>query len=449
MSKSDNLTDYFTDLGSAIRKKEGSDELVTPLLMPVRIGKIGGLSVEPIYREDVALLLSDIAEVLRGIYHTEALLSPQDFASMVEGIVIDEGDSYIPLSYIESTGEQYIDLHYVVKETDVIEMYYKNTLVSAADKFYFGVVDTQGSTWVDIYSSTGYIRFGQTSSQSEKALRYGALLSLQKSAFHVNLKKVLTLNYNSMPTHSLVLFANKNINDTIYGYGSVQCRWLRIKDGEGNKKIDLQPTMRGDGKIGLLDRISGQFYVNEGVGEDFVPGTSLNLPDGYELIDYVSFNGDKVYDAGYIQSSYSISCQFCLRATSKYVYGTISSPHTASVTLYTGSSGAWRWGSVYLGITTASGVFYTTKQQNGACEIDYASKTRSQSSAFTTHYPLIVGGYSSSTGSIVKSFVGEIYHFSIEEGDKLIADWYPCRNKEGEEFFWDNVKKAIIKKIEI
>ena len=354
--------------------------------------------------------------------------------------------TYIPLTYIEATGAQYFDTGYVVKETDVIEMFYRNPFVEAADKFYFGIVDGSVAIWVDIYNNTGYLRFGQTSSTVERGgkLRDGALLRIQKASFEVNNVEVLTLAYAGMPNLPMVMFANRNANG-VYGYSDVQCRWWRVTDADGNVTIDLRPVKRNDGAIGLLDKVSGNFFVSE-TDTPFVAGDEINIADGYELIDYVTFNADKLFDAGYINSDYSIACQFVSERTGQYVYGAISSPHTATISLYTGSSN-WRWGSTYLSRTTNNNTLYTTEQTNGSVMLDYTTANRSESSAFTTAYSMPLGGYVSASGVYTPNFKGKIYHFAVKNGSTLIKDWWPCKNADGEEGFWDNVSQSFVKAI--
>ena len=46
---------------------------------------------------------------------------------------IVETDTYTRLTYIECTGKQYINTGYVVKEDDIIDMYYIMTSTSCAD----------------------------------------------------------------------------------------------------------------------------------------------------------------------------------------------------------------------------------------------------------------------------------------------------------------------------
>ena len=94
-----------------------------------------------------------------------------------------EGDTYTPLTYIECTGEQYINLGYVVQEDDIIEMKYISTSTASSDKMLFGSYDSDGGyIWFSLYSNTAYVRFGTTSSVSVTNARMKYNLTMKKGS---------------------------------------------------------------------------------------------------------------------------------------------------------------------------------------------------------------------------------------------------------------------------
>ena len=82
-------------------------------------------------------------------------------------------------------------------------------------------------------------------------------------------------------------------------YGYCKSMGFRISKPNGDVVMNLKPCKRdSDGKIGMLDLVSGQFFINQGEEEDFLAGAEMRMGDEYEAIDYVTFKADKLFDAG-------------------------------------------------------------------------------------------------------------------------------------------------------
>jgi hypothetical protein len=107
-------------------------------------------------------------------------------------------ETYTRLTYLESTGAQYINTDYVVQEDDVIEMQYVTTLNSGAAKALFGCYDDNGDIWYSIYSNTAYARFGSDSSASSSNARQKNRMKMSRGQVDIDGTKV-TLSQNNMP----------------------------------------------------------------------------------------------------------------------------------------------------------------------------------------------------------------------------------------------------------
>ena len=358
-------------------------------------------------------------------------------------------ETYTRLTYIECNGKQYINTGYVVQEDDVIDMYYISTSTSSADKALFGVAESGNGIWTTIYSNTAYIRFGSTSSVSISNARMRYKLSLRKGKVDID-GSTSSPVFAALPTIPIYIFASNNNNNSVNMYGYCRSMGFKITKTSGEVVMDLKPCKRdSDGKVGMLDLVSGQFFVSAG-SEDFVAGAEMQMGNDYEPIDYVTFDADKLFDAGIIESTYKIEVLFERTNTSgtPYLYGIVTSPHTASVTAYLTSSGSWRWGSTYRGFTSNTTKMYKVEISNGTFVGDFSSVTFSKSAAFTTSDALVVGGYRGTSGGTYKQYIGYLYYFRIKEGDNVIADWYPCRRKsDGIEGFWDCVTNTFIEPI--
>ena len=374
-----------------------------------------------------------------------------DYASYIEGYIYNENiETYTMLSYIECNGQQYINTNYVVQEDDVIEMYYITTSTTSADKAMFGVAQNGIGIWATIYSNTSYVRFGSTASVTVSNARMRYKLTLKKGSVIIDDSSASPV-YASMPTIPLYVFASNNNNNTVNMYGYCRSMGFKISKENGNVIMDLKPCKRdSDGKIGMLDIISRNFFVSE-TDTDFIAGSELQMGSNYEAIDYVTFNADKLFDAGIIKSTYKIETLFERTETSKtpYLYGVITSPHTASVTAYLTSSGSWRWGSQYRGFTSNTTKMYKVEISNGTFVGDFTSASFTKSSDFSTPDTLVVGGSRAASGSLNKGYRGYIYYFRILNGSNPILDWYPCKRKsDGVEGFWDCVTQSFVSPID-
>ena len=310
---------------------------------------------------------------------------------VVQAAMAEVVETYTRLTYIEATGSQYINTGYVVQEDDIIDMYYISTSATSADKALFGVAESGNGIWATIYSNTSYIRFGSTASVTISNARMRYKITLKKGSAVID-DSTASPVFTAMPAIPLYIFASNNNNNKVNMYGYCRSMGFKISKENGDVVMDLKPCKRdSDGKIGMLDLVSGHFFINEGSGDDFIGGSEMQMSSEYEAIDYVTFKADKLFDAGIIDSTYKIEVLFERTETSKtpYLYGVITSPHTASVTAYLTSSGSWRFGSSYRGFTTNTLKMYKVEISNGTFVGDFTSSTFTKST-FTTPNTLVV-----------------------------------------------------------
>ena len=356
-------------------------------------------------------------------------------------------ETYTRLTYIECNGKQYINTGYIIQEDDVIEMNYISTSTTSADKALYGCYDENGNIWFLIYSNTGYVRFGSSASVSITNARMSYKLTMKKSSVTTDRGGSATPDFGGLPQVPLYLFARNNKDTSVGMYGYCRCLSFSIKNGSGEIVRDMWPCKRdSDGAIGMIDLVSGQFYANEGSGDDFIAGGEARMGEGYEAIPYVTFSKNKLYDLGIVNSTYTLEVMFARseKSTMDYLYGCVTSPHTATVSAYLSSAGAWRFGSSYKAINTIDTIIHRMIIKNGKTEFDFASGTFTKAT-FTTPNTVVLGGYRKASGSLTKTYQGKVYYFRITEGDTSIIDYYPCKRiSDGVEGFWDCVSQTFI-----
>lgn len=361
----------------------------------------------------------------------------------------EPAETYTPLTYIEATGAQYINLGYVVQEDDIIEMDYIRTSSTSADKALFGASDGTNGIWYSIYGTTAYYRFGHSASDNASGAGNRYRVRLQKGNVDVDgLTEALT--FTALPDVPLYLFAGNSNNESQWMYCYCKTRGFKITKQTGEVVMELRACKRdSDGKVGMIDSVSGKFFANDGIGDDFIAGAEIKATPEYELIDYVTFSKDKLYDLGIVKSTYSLEVMFkrSESTATPYLYGIVTNPHTASVTAYLSSGGAWRFGSSYKGLSTNNTVINRTIISNGKTEFNFTTGTFTKAT-FTTPDTVVLGGYRAASGALTKNYQGRVYFFRITEGDTPIIDYYPCKRKsDGVEGFWDCVTQTFIEPI--
>lgn len=377
-------------------------------------------------------------EVVEGAF---ILLDDKEFK-----VINDSPATYTRLSYIESTGEQYFNLNYVVKEADTIEMLYFSTSNTNGEKMLFGASDGVTATSASISSTSGLIRFGSNADLTLARVYQRYKIILKKSSV-VNGTASGAPVFSAMPNEPLYLFA-RNTNGVADSFGKHRCYYFRITDSDGNIVKNLRPVKRSDGVVGMLDEVDGTFYPSEsGVG--FVGGLEASIPEGYEVLDKLTFTKDKLFNTDlYINEKYTIETLMQTGApvgTAKYMYGVLSSNNKTTCTAYLASNGTWRFGASYRTINTADAdIHYLVQDINSVSKDRTRYNSNIPGGAFVTSYTLPIGGSISATGVYNKGFFGDIYYITIREGENTLLYWIPVRTADGVDGFWDCVSQKFI-----
>ena len=366
------------------------------------------------------------------------------FAVLKEGGVPDEPtlETYTRLTHIECTTKQYFDTGYELQETDTIEAYY-DTVVESADKFLFCC----GNTWLSLYSTYAYVRFGMTSSKSINNGTINHYIKLKKGSVVLDVTTT-TLTFDTAPTGTLKMFGGYNSNGLYNGYKG-EATMFKITNGNGDVVMELHPVKRNsDGKIGMLDLVSGKFYASE-TDTDFIGGNEIRITEDYEVIDRTYFNEDKVFDTGFYGNNTTYIDVLFQRTDisgNDYLYG-CSNGNRFTAYLPPSSSGYWRYGSAYGQFITGTKKIYKGVITPTKLSVDRNSKSISPS-AFTTDFTIPLGGHTPSSGVPEASYQGYVYYFRMKHGDELLLDWFPCKRKsDGVEGFWDCVSQTFVEPI--
>lgn len=195
---------------------------------------------------------------------------------------------YQEVSYIESTGKEYIDTEIIAKGTIGFEVsffsYDKFTSSYPGYGSIFGgrTASTKNEIQVTTYSTTdnknGTFRYGTTSNSAYINLNETNIISYLNEDYTVNgiVYNVPRTNFNS--NQKITIFAVNN-GGTITQYGKVRLQYLKLYD-DNILVRDYIPCLRiSDGEIGLYDTVSKTFFTNKGTGEFQISENSLQTFD--------------------------------------------------------------------------------------------------------------------------------------------------------------------------
>lgn len=355
-------------------------------------------------------------------------------------------ETYTRLSYLESTGSQYINTGYVVQEDDIIEMQYTKLVRTTVEEYMFGASDDNGRVWAYISSNSIYPRFGGDSKSAFSSTRWKNVMTLQKGSVDFD-GTASEIGYVSLPQVPLYIFARNN-NGTAAGFATIKSAGCTITKASGELALKMRPCRRdSDGAIGMIDLVSGRFCENLG-SEPFLYGGGAQISEDYEILDYIAFDNDKIYDTGvYGNETTEIELLFRRTDTSgaDYLFGV---SYGSRLTGYLTSSGYWRYGSGAPVFNTNDKLLHYAHVTPGSTLIDNATRTFTVGNAFQTSSTIPVGGYKSSATAFSRTYQGHLYYFRMWHGTEVVADLMPCKRlSDGVEGFWDCVTQSFIEPI--
>jgi len=211
----------------------------------------------------------------------------EDYASFVDTISSGGGqayrlpDTYQEVTYIESSGTQYINTGYYAKGTSQFKLKVYNKTSSGV---LFGAYNTDWTTgcgyyhsnsstghdWIHYYNNTGTDEYGSTNSIQEIYYNKGTIY-VNGTLTHSENAKSFTINY---PTY---IFTGNWTGSRIEQPVDSKLYYFKILEN-GTLIRDFVPCYRkSDSVIGLYDLVNDTFYTNAGTGT-FTKGEDHNTP---------------------------------------------------------------------------------------------------------------------------------------------------------------------------
>lgn len=195
-----------------------------------------------------------------------------------------------------------------------------------------------------------------------------------------------------------------------------------------------------DNKPGMYDKVTGNFYTNQGTGE-FTYGDKVNqtLPAAYDKLDYIEASGAQYIDTGYLANSNTkIELDFTLSSVaSSAVFGGRAGPEANSFTIWscvTTSSNKSRFDYTLTGANNILGqvltldtryTFLKDKEKN---YIDGVALSSNGVKEYTTSYPAYLFAVNSA-GTAGYFHSGRMYYCKVWDNDVLVRNFVPALRK--------------------
>jgi len=182
----------------------------------------------------------------------------------------NDGNGYIEVEYLESTGTQYIDTEVKGSKDLKIDVNYYINDFNANRNYVFGSASDAGNRIQWSQANFTFIGYGNVytniSINNDNKMNH---IVLDKGAFYLNNNKVYdksNVNYNFSPDmDSITLFAC-HTNGTVKRFSSIRIYSAKIYDGE-NLIRDYVPMYDKNNRPCLFDKVEKKCYYNQGTGE--------------------------------------------------------------------------------------------------------------------------------------------------------------------------------------
>ena len=186
--------------------------------------------------------------------------------------------SYLPLKYLESTGTQYIDTGIYGTPTlkTTLDMQQLEINTETSGKGIFGCYNSntancyyfyqKGRGVTEFFWQCGFGNYVNTNSPIDTN-RHTVLFDNYKVYLDGTILNTFTSNTLTTTPQTLLLFNTHNATGGIYNALSQRFFSCKMEDN-GTLVRDFYPALRkSDNKPGMYDRITKQFFVNQGTGE--------------------------------------------------------------------------------------------------------------------------------------------------------------------------------------
>lgn len=351
---------------------------------------------------------------------------------------------YTPLTYIESTGTQYINTE-IIPANKIISTEAKFQLTSegtaAPTLIGSGVTDgTDNCRLFGIYQSKWRIKLSGTNWQSSNNI------DTHIHIIRINFSNGSFLDNNKILNNQVTISLTNNkplyIFDDNNGGGTEFCGKVYYLTLYNNNNLigDYRPARRdSDGVLGMYDLVSRTFKTNSGSGT-FIAGPPLaigkgggkSLPEEYQQVEWLQSTGTQYINAG-----------LATTATQKFKVKWSDWTNSESMAALFGSTG--QWGNTFLrynGVSflTTTSPSYKATSVTGTCWGEIELYSNGTAPVGTINGSISMTSYSNTDGvgnnltifrggANNKYAVAKLMYLQVYDGSTLQRYFFPCYRK--------------------
>lgn len=342
-----------------------------------------------------------------------------------------EKPKYKKLKYLKGDGASLIDLGIT---TGSLTGYDLEIKVDEGTKHNHVIFGTCGKN--DI--SNSIMQFGYIYRQ-ENFRNYASCESSSRSG---NIVKMMNFKENTNA---------KNSNVFLFGYstyiGDSSIYYVKLFDTSDTLTLDLIPVLDQNNIPCMYDKVSDQFFYNQGTGTFGYEIEELDAPE-IDYVEYLESTGTQYIDTGipvYDNTSYEIKAANKERG---YVFGVSGDYNVGRTELNMSASGCVpaMFGGGYKTCTLKNSTFgypHTIKMTPTQLFIDgeEIQEPNWGDTVPSSGYKMRLFGYLSWQKSYITITKSMVYYFKTYKGEELIQDLRPCLDIEGIPCMYDTVSK--------
>ena len=338
-------------------------------------------------------------------------------------------NQYKEVSYLESTGTQYIDTEFMPNQKTSVEIY-GNQISSSGSLF-------GTNPYFVITSGSGKYRFRYNNTIIDSTLSAITLarLKLDKNKVYINDTLLGTFNEAEFQSnYNALLFGRNTSSGKPEEVNAGRIYYCKIWD-DGNLIRDFIPVLDENDTPCLYEKVEKKYYYNKGTG-DFL--YKIKNQGKFQKLDYIESTGTQYIDTKYKPN----------QKTSVEIYGNqISSSGSLFGTnpyfVITSGSGNYRfrYNNTIIDSTLSAITLARLKLDKNKIYINDTLLGKFNEAEFQTTYNALLFGRNNASGKPEEVSAGRIYYCKIWDDGNLIRYFIPVLDENSIPCLYDKIEK--------